>query len=117
MHKVYNQVADIVDLPIINIIDETAFKSRKLGLKTLGLLGTRYTMSDGFYQNIYLHGDGGYFDSNGWGNGVGTDSNGYPFYTMPYNLFNDLIHLNCKIQWFPISNNIKHSNKLYPIQI
>ncbi|MGY8887096.1 MAG: T9SS type A sorting domain-containing protein [Flavobacteriales bacterium] len=46
---------------------------------------------DGYYQNIYLHGDGGYFDSNGWGNGVGTDSNGYPFYTMPYNLFNDLI--------------------------
>jgi hypothetical protein len=46
---------------------------------------------DGFYQNIYLHGDGGYFDSNGWGNGVGTDSNGYPFYTMPYNLFNDII--------------------------
>lgn len=46
---------------------------------------------DGYYQNIYLHGDGGYFDSNGWGNGVGTDSNGYPFYTMPYNLFDDTI--------------------------
>lgn len=46
---------------------------------------------DGYYQNIYLHGDGGFFDSNGWGNGVGTDSNGYPFYTMPYNLFNDPI--------------------------
>ena len=46
---------------------------------------------DGYYQNIYLHGDGGYFDGNGWGNGVGTDSNGYPFYTMPYNLFNDII--------------------------
>ncbi len=46
---------------------------------------------DGYYQNIYLHGDGGYFDSNGWGNGVGTDSNGYPFYTMPFNLFNDII--------------------------
>jgi hypothetical protein len=46
---------------------------------------------DGYYQNIYLHGDGGYFDSYGWGNGVGTDSNGYPYYTMPYNLFNDII--------------------------
>ena len=46
---------------------------------------------DGYFQNIYLHGDGGYFDDNGWGNGVGTDSNGYPFYTMPFNLFNDII--------------------------
>lgn len=44
---------------------------------------------DGYYQNIYLHGDGGYFDNNGWGNGVGTDSNGYPFYSMPYYLFDN----------------------------
>ncbi len=50
MHKVFKQVADIVDLPLINIIDETALKARELGLTTLGLLGTRYTMSDGFYQ-------------------------------------------------------------------
>jgi hypothetical protein len=46
---------------------------------------------DDYYQNIYLHGDGGHFDSYGWGNGVGTDSNGYPFYTMPYYLFDDII--------------------------
>lgn len=46
---------------------------------------------DGYYQNIYLHGDGGYFDQYGWGNGVGTDSNGYPFYTMPYGLLGNII--------------------------
>ena len=50
MHKVFKQVADMVDLPLINIIDETALKAGELGLNTLGLLGTRYTMSDGFYQ-------------------------------------------------------------------
>lgn len=50
MHKVYDQVANIVELPIINIIDETAHRAKELGLNTLGLLGTRYTMSDGFYQ-------------------------------------------------------------------
>ena len=49
------------------------------------------SITDGYYQNIYLHGDGGYFDSNGWGNGVGTDTNGYPFYTMPYSLLGDTI--------------------------
>ena len=50
MHKVFKQVADNVDLPLINIIDETALEARELGLNTLGLLGTRYTMNDGFYQ-------------------------------------------------------------------
>ena len=50
MHKVFEQVANIVDLPLINIIDETALKAKELGLNTLGLLGTKYTMSDGFYQ-------------------------------------------------------------------
>lgn len=51
MHKVFEPVADIVDLPLINIIDETALKAKELGLNTLGLLGTKYTMSDGFYQD------------------------------------------------------------------
>ena len=55
MHKVYDQVAELVDMPLINIIDETAKKSKALGLNTLGLLGTRYTMSDGFYQNRLSH--------------------------------------------------------------
>lgn len=50
MHKVFKQVADNVDLPLINIIDETALKAKESGLHTLGLLGTKYTMSDGFYQ-------------------------------------------------------------------
>ncbi|MGD9234464.1 MAG: amino acid racemase [Desulfobacterales bacterium] len=50
MHKVFEQVANIVDLPLINIIDETALEAKELGLNTLGLLGTKYTMSDGFYQ-------------------------------------------------------------------
>lgn len=54
MHKVYEQVAGSIDLPLINIIDETAHKARELGLTTLGLLGTRYTMSDGFYQERLL---------------------------------------------------------------
>ena len=51
MHKVYDQVSSAVDLPIINIIDETAHEAKKLGISTLGLLGTKYTMSDGFYQD------------------------------------------------------------------
>ena len=48
---------------------------------------------DDFYYNIYLHGDGGFFDSNGWGNGQGTDSNGYPYLTLPYAIISDLVNL------------------------
>jgi aspartate racemase len=50
MHKVFDDVQKAVDLPLINLIDATAAKAREMGLKKLGLLGTRYTMSDGFYQ-------------------------------------------------------------------
>lgn len=50
MHKVFDAVATGTDLPLINIIDQTAAKAKALGLRRLGLLGTRYTMSDGFYQ-------------------------------------------------------------------
>ena len=50
MHKVFEQVAASVDLPLINIIDETALKAQEFSINTLGLLGTKYTMRDGFYQ-------------------------------------------------------------------
>jgi len=50
MHKVYDTVQAGIDFPLIHIVDATAHKAGELGLKTLGLLGTRYTMSDGFYQ-------------------------------------------------------------------
>lgn len=47
-------------------------------------------VDDGYYYNVYLHGDGGYFDVYGWGNGQGTDSNGYPYLTLPYWIISDL---------------------------
>jgi aspartate racemase len=51
MHKVFGIVKDAVSIPLINLIDETAQRAKKLGLRQLGLLGTQYTMSDGFYQD------------------------------------------------------------------
>jgi aspartate racemase len=50
MHKVFEIVSDGVELPLLHIIDETARKANEMGLRKLGLLGTRYTMSDGFYH-------------------------------------------------------------------
>jgi aspartate racemase len=51
MHKVFNLVEDTTDLPLINLIDVTAAKAQEMSLKKLGLLGTQYTMSDGFYHD------------------------------------------------------------------
>ena len=51
MHKVFDDVQAAVSFPLIHIIDATAEKARIHGLQKLGLLGTRYTMSDGFYHD------------------------------------------------------------------
>ena len=50
MHKVFDIVQEAVSLPLINLIDVTALSAKKNGLRRLGLLGTQYTMSDGFYH-------------------------------------------------------------------
>lgn len=50
MHKVFDPVQEAVDLPLIHVIDATAQRAREHGLSRLGLLGTQYTMDDGFYQ-------------------------------------------------------------------
>jgi aspartate racemase len=51
MHKVFDIVKNVSNLPLINLIDVTAEKAKEMNLKKLGLLGTQYTMSDGFYQD------------------------------------------------------------------
>jgi len=47
-HKVYAQVARNIDLPILHIGDATGLAIRNRGLKKVGLIGTLYTMEDGF---------------------------------------------------------------------
>jgi hypothetical protein len=47
---------------------------------------------DGYFINIYLHADGGFYDSKGWGNGMRTDSNGYPFLTLPHWILSDKLN-------------------------
>jgi aspartate racemase len=50
MHKVAPAVAAAVSVPLLDIIDATAERVQAAGLNTVGLLGTRFTMEDGFYQ-------------------------------------------------------------------
>ena len=51
MHKVFDTVQNAIDMPLIHIIDSTAAKAKEMGLNKIGLLGTRFTMSDGFYSD------------------------------------------------------------------
>jgi aspartate racemase len=50
MHKVFAEVSRAAPLPLLSIIEATARRARTLGLARLGLLGTSYTMDDGFYH-------------------------------------------------------------------
>ena len=50
MHKVANEVAASVDIPLLHIADATAQRLVDDGVRSVGLLGTRFTMEQAFYK-------------------------------------------------------------------
>jgi len=50
MHQLAPDIEAAVRLPIIHIADAAAAEIRKRGVRTVGLLGTRYTMEMDFYR-------------------------------------------------------------------
>ncbi len=50
MHKVYDEIAGGVGVPVLHIADATAEAIAETGLKKVGLLGTRFTMEEPFYR-------------------------------------------------------------------
>jgi aspartate racemase len=50
-HMVYDPIQPKIDIPILHIADATGREAGRLGLKKLGLLGNRPTMTKGFIQN------------------------------------------------------------------
>jgi len=50
MHKMADEVQKSINIPLLNIIDVTAEKIKEMGLKKVGLLGTKFTMEDDFYK-------------------------------------------------------------------
>ena len=51
IHKVAPQIASMVQIPIIHIADATADELEKSHIRRVGLLGTKYTMTQDFYKN------------------------------------------------------------------
>jgi aspartate racemase len=52
MHLVFSQVEAAVDVPMLSLLDTTGEAILAKGLHTVGLLGTRFTMEEGFYQDV-----------------------------------------------------------------
>jgi aspartate racemase len=50
LHKVYDEVAAAVDVPILHIADAVGGAIQDAGLDRVGLLGTRHTMHENFYR-------------------------------------------------------------------
>jgi aspartate racemase len=51
MHLVFDEVQASVDLPMLSLLDATGEAILARGLRTVGLLGTRFTMEKNFYQD------------------------------------------------------------------
>lgn len=50
MHKVADEVAAAIDIPLLHLADATANRIVDAGIETVGLLGTRFTMEHDFYK-------------------------------------------------------------------
>jgi aspartate racemase len=50
MHKVAEQIQDSIKIPLIHIADATAAAIKQDNIKTVALLGTKYTMQMDFYK-------------------------------------------------------------------
>jgi aspartate racemase len=50
MHKVAPQVQEAISIPVLHLADATAKRIKAVGMKTIGLLGTNFTMEQDFYK-------------------------------------------------------------------
>ena len=50
MHKVAPQIEAAINIPLLHLADATANRIKESGLKTVGLLGTKFTMEQDFYK-------------------------------------------------------------------
>ncbi|MGC4376684.1 aspartate/glutamate racemase family protein [Fictibacillus sp. Mic-4] len=51
MHKVAEVIQEKISIPILHIADATVKQIRKKSIRTVGLLGTKYTMEQDFYKS------------------------------------------------------------------
>lgn len=54
MHKLFEEIEKELEVPLVHIADAVAAKIKSSGMKTIGLLGTRFTMEGEFYKERLL---------------------------------------------------------------
>jgi aspartate racemase len=52
-HLVFEEINRQSPLPLVSIVEATRDEATRLHLTKLGLIGTRFTMQGGFYQNVF----------------------------------------------------------------
>ena len=52
-HIVFDEVARQSPIPLVSIVEATCAEAQALGLKRLGLFGTRFTMQGRFYPDVF----------------------------------------------------------------
>ena len=57
MHKVAPDISGRIHIPILHIADMTAIALKKAAIRTVGLLGTKYTMLEDFYKAVLRDND------------------------------------------------------------
>ena len=53
-HIVFDQVAARSPLPLLSIVEATCNRARGMGLRHIGLMGTRLTMAEAFYKQPFI---------------------------------------------------------------
>ncbi|WKA54592.1 aspartate/glutamate racemase family protein [Planococcus shixiaomingii] len=56
-HIVFDQVQQRVNVPMISMVEETYNHTKEMGLGKIGLLGTKFTMENDFFQKPFLAGE------------------------------------------------------------
>ena len=54
MHKVAPQIAERISIPILHIAEATAEALKAANIRRVGLLGTKYTMTQDFYKDVLV---------------------------------------------------------------
>ena len=50
MHRVADEIQAAISIPLLHLADATATQINHVGMKTVGLLGTKFTMEQAFYR-------------------------------------------------------------------
>ena len=80
--------------PQVNVLLDSMISYRTTCLEELQMADPPNT-EDGYFYNVYIHTPGNsncIFYPYGWGNGQGTDPNGYPFLTLPNGVLTDWLN-------------------------